>query len=118
SDAQWVADVLSDGHVRVECVTLKDHSQIAVLCRNVVDTFSIDEDIARGDALQSGEHSQCGRLPTTGWTKQNDKLAIAYLERQIIDDTRPAEMFAHVAKFDRHLTFYRSQREAAHEILL
>ncbi len=89
-----------------------------MLRRHIVDTFPLDKDVAGSNSLEPGEHSQRRRLAATGWSKQHNKLAVADLERQIIDDRRAAEMFSHIAKLDPHLTFNCSQREAAYEIFL
>src|SRR6185369_16202385 len=118
ADAQRVADVFGDRHVRIERVTLKHHRQVAMLRGYIVNTFAVDQNIARGDRLETGKHSQSRSLAATGWTKQHDEFAVVDLQRQIVDDARAAKCLTYILEFDSHLTFDGSHRQTPHEILL
>ena len=55
---QREADVLRDGHVRVERVVLEHHRDVAVARRQVVDDALADPDLAVGDLLETRDHPQ------------------------------------------------------------
>ena len=46
SHAQRISDVLGDGHVRIERVALKDHGDVTVLRRHIVDALVANKYIA------------------------------------------------------------------------
>jgi hypothetical protein len=79
------AEVLLDGHVRVERVVLEDHRDVAILRRQVGDLALADVDAAVGDLFEAGDHAQQGRLAAAGRPDEHHELAIADLERHIID---------------------------------
>jgi len=78
--AQCEADVLGDGHVRVERVVLEDHRDVAVLRRKVGDVAVADEDLALVDLLEAGQHAQGGGLPTPRRADEDHELAVVDLQ--------------------------------------
>ena len=79
------ADVLGDGHVRVQRVALEHHGDVAVPRRQHRDVAVADEHVAVVDRLESGEHSQRRRLPAAGGTDQHEELAVGDLEVERVD---------------------------------
>ena len=59
SSAQLEAEghVVEHSHVRVECVALEHHRNVAVFGRNIVDDAIADPHDAAGDLLQPGDHT-------------------------------------------------------------
>jgi hypothetical protein len=102
SNTQRVGNVFRDCHVWVQCIVLEDHCQITMLRRNIVNALVVDENIAGGDLFETRQHSQCRRLPTAGWTKQHDKLAVLYGQREIVDHRLVAKRLGHIFEFNRH----------------
>ncbi len=84
-DLQGEAHVLGDRHVRVQRVVLEDHRDVAVLRRDVGDIAVADEDAARVDLFEAGQHAQRGGLTATGGADQDQELAVGDLEVQLVD---------------------------------
>ena len=55
---QAEGDVVEDGLVGKQGIILKDHAQVALVNRNVVDPFALDVNIALRRHLQPGNHSK------------------------------------------------------------
>ncbi len=62
---QREGDVLPHAHMRVQRIGLENHCDVAVFGRFVVDPFTADQQISRRDALQPGDHVQCGGFTAT-----------------------------------------------------
>ena len=80
-----VADVLADGHVRVEGVGLEDHRDVAVPRREIGHVAPADRDRAAGHLLEPGDHAQQRRLPAAGGPDESDELAVRDLERDVVE---------------------------------
>ena len=76
--------ILSDGHVRIQGIVLKDHGDIPVLGGHVVDQLVVDVELAPGDVLQSGDHPQRGRLAAARRTDKDNELSVADLQVEIV----------------------------------
>src|SRR5437870_1808107 len=77
--------VVEHAQVRVERLALKYHGNIAVAWGQVVDHSVGDADVAAGDLFQSGDHPECGRLPTTRRPHQTDEFTIGDVEVELGD---------------------------------
>ena len=77
-----VAEVLADGHVRVERVALEDHRDVAVARRQVGDVAAADRDRPRGHLLEPGDHAQERRLAAARGPDEHHELAVCDLERR------------------------------------
>ena len=64
------AHVVAHGHVGVQGVVLEDHSDVAVLGREVGDVTFTDPDGSGVDLLQAREHAERGGLAAAGWSDQ------------------------------------------------
>ena len=87
-DLQREADVLRDGQVRVERVVLEHHRDVALLRRQEGDVALADQDRARVDLLEPGEHAQRGRLPGAGRTDEHHELAVRDVQVERVDRRR------------------------------
>ncbi len=76
ADAQRVADVLGDRHVRVERVALEDHRDVAVAGLHAGDVAIADEDLARRRQLEAGEDAQRRRLAAARGPEQDEEGAV------------------------------------------
>src|SRR5207302_9645124 len=84
--------VVVDGHVGIERIALKDHRDVTVARRYVVDDAVADLDLALGDVLEPGQHPQGRRLATAGGPDQDHELGVPYLQRKGVDrDSVPRE---------------------------
>ena len=61
--AQTEFEILAHAHVRIERVALKDHGDVAIFRREIVDDASADRDGSFGHVFESGDHPQRRRLP-------------------------------------------------------
>ncbi len=84
-DLQREAHVLADRHVRVERVVLEHHRDVAVLGGQVRDVALADADRAAVDVLEPGEHPQRGRLAAAGGADEDEELAVADLDVELVD---------------------------------
>ena len=77
--------VVVDRHVRVQRVVLEHHRDVPVLRRQIVDVPVADGDLAGGDLLEPGDHSQGGRLAAPGWADQHDEFLVSDVEVHVLD---------------------------------
>ena len=82
---QAEAEILLDRHVRIERVVLEHHGDVAILGRQVGHDAIADQDLAVGDLLEPGDHAQDRRLATPGRADQHHELAVADLQRDVVD---------------------------------
>ncbi|MCY1307851.1 hypothetical protein D9M70_578160 [compost metagenome] len=86
--------------MRIERIGLEHHGDVAVLRRQLVDAFSGDADLARGDAFKPGDHAQKRRLAAAGWADEHHEFAVADLEIDIVQDRVDAVGFLDVGDID------------------
>ena len=79
------AEVLAYRHVRIECVVLEDHRDVARLGRNIVDDAIADLDGAGADRLEAGDHAQRSAFPASRWSDQHHKFSVFHIEIDAID---------------------------------
>jgi hypothetical protein len=71
-------------HVRVERVVLKDHRDVTVLRRQIVDALIANQNITFRDFLETGDHSQGCGLSAAGRTDENHELPVQNLETEVL----------------------------------
>jgi hypothetical protein len=82
---QSEGDVLEDRQVRIERIALKDHRDVAISRRDLVDDSFADRDRALADLLQAGDHPKSRRLAASGRPDDDDEFAVTYRKGQVID---------------------------------
>src|SRR5262249_40258914 len=100
-EAQAVAQIAGDVHVRIESVGLEDHGDVAVLRREIVDDRAPDPDRAAGRCFQPGDQPEEGRFPAAGGTDEHDELAVMDGEVHAVKDVHRTEGFANAFYLDR-----------------
>jgi hypothetical protein len=103
------ADVLADGHVRVQRVALEDHRDVAVHRVEIVDDAAADPDLAVGELLQARRQAEHRCLAGARRPDEHDELPVRDLEVHAVDGRRAArEDLGHAAENDlchRYLPF-------------
>ena len=79
------ADVLGNGHVRIQRVALEDHGDITFAWRQHRDVGGADEHVATVDRFEPGEHSQRRRLPATRRPDEHEEFTVGDLQFQLVD---------------------------------
>ena len=102
------AHVVGDRHVRVEGVGLEHHGHVTVLGVDGGDIAIADEDAARGDRFQPGDHPQAGRLARARGADQDDELPAFDAEIDGIDGGHGAEALGQA--FEPHRSHHRAPR--------
>ncbi len=98
--------VLVDRHVRIQCVILEHHRDIAVLGLQLVDDEAIDRDRARGDVFEARDHPKQGRLPAAGRTDEHEEFIVADLEVQRMQYLERTKRLGHLdERQGRHQLF-------------
>jgi hypothetical protein len=77
--------VLPHRHMRIQRIVLEHHRDIAVLGRQVVHHPVADADLALGDVLQPGDHSEGGGLATPRRAHEHHEVPIGDLQAQRVD---------------------------------
>ena len=67
---QTVCHILGNGHVRKQCVVLKDGIDVTLVRRNALHVFAANADKARVGLFKTSKHSQGCGLATTTWAEQ------------------------------------------------
>ena len=81
-EAQREADVLPAGHARIEGEVLEDHRHPAVAGGEVVGVLTVQQQLAGGDVLQTGDHAQHGRFSAARRAEQHQELAWRDVQRE------------------------------------
>ena len=71
--------------MRIECIVLEDHGDIAILGRNVVNDFIANTYGAVRDFLEPGNHAKRGRLPTARRADEHDEFAVLDVEPSVLN---------------------------------
>src|SRR5689334_7669344 len=87
--------------MRIECVILEHHCDVALGGRDAVDHVVADIDLAGGDRLKARDDPQQGRLAAARRTDEDDELMISDLEIEIVDDGKIAVTLGEIAYRDR-----------------
>jgi hypothetical protein len=87
---QGKTHVRRDRLVRIEGVVLKDHGDVALGRRQVVDDAPADPDRAARDALEARDHAQERRLSASRRAHEHDELAVGDIDiHPVHDGDRP-----------------------------
>jgi hypothetical protein len=88
--------------MRIERVVLEDHRDVPLSRLEIIDSFSADAYLAGGDVLEPCEHHHCSRLSAARRPDEDEKLAVADLQAQILDRPGPIGVdLADVVEDDR-----------------
>ena len=99
ANLQAVAEVLADGHVRVERVRLEDHRDVAVPRLQVGHVAAADRDAPVGRVLEPRHDAQERRLAAAGRADEDEELAVGDLERHVVEcDDVPCEAFREIGQ--------------------
>src|SRR6185437_12719922 len=79
------ADVLPDGHVRIQRIALKHHRDIALARMQVVDLVVTDTDFAARQRVESGDQGKERRFSAARWPDQNQKIAIFDIDVDLLE---------------------------------
>ena len=71
--------------MRVEGVALKDHRDVAILGRDVVDDPIPDRHRPGADVLQPGHHPEGRRLAAAGRADQHHELTVRDVQAEVAD---------------------------------
>jgi hypothetical protein len=74
----------------IQGVVLEDHRDIAIPCRHLIDTLAIDTEVALGDVLETGNHSESGTFAAARWANQYHKLTVFNDQIDIFDGSNAA----------------------------
>ncbi len=100
---QWIADVLTHVHVRVEREELEDKGDVACRGATVGDVLIAEQNTSRSRQFQAGDHSQGRGLAAAGRTEQAEERAVRYGEARILHRNEVAEGFLQMFDLDfRH----------------
>ncbi len=99
-ELQGKAHILGDCHMRIECVVLKDHGDIAVTGRQVADLARADMDFAVAQLFEACDHAKQGGFAAAGWTDQHDEFSVTNIDIDTVDDIDRAEALLDILDID------------------
>ena len=71
--------------MRIQCIVLEDHGDIPVLRLYVIHTYPVDQQIASGNVLQAGYHTECSGFAAAGRTDENNEFLVRNLKVEVIN---------------------------------
>ena len=89
-------------HVPEQRVVLEHEPDAALARRDVRDVVAVQRDAAVIDAGQPGDRAQQRALAAAAGAEQHEELALADLERDVVDDRRALIPFGDLIERDRH----------------
>ena len=69
--------------MRIQSIILENHGDVTVLWFDVVHQLAVDTELTVGNVFQTGNHTKCGGLTTSGWSNEDDKLFICNLQIEV-----------------------------------
>ena len=93
-------DVVVDRHVGEQRVLLEDHVHGASVRQHVRDVVAVQQHAAGVGALEARDHAERRRLPAAAGAEQREELAVADLERDVVDGGVAAEALADALEDD------------------
>ena len=94
--------------MRIEGVRLKDHGDVTIFRRYIINDPVTDLDIAAGNLFQPSQRSECGCLSATRRTNENKKLFVRHLNVQVVDSFHVAKLLDDIFKrYTCHGSFLR-----------
>ena len=98
---QAKCDVPGNRHMRVKCVVLEHHRDVAIFRLHVVDDAVSDADFPATCIFQTSDHPQRGRLSAPGRADQHHEFIVRDLQIEIGDHRMRAKPFDHFAQGNR-----------------
>ena len=83
---QAEAQILLDGHVRIERVGLEHHGDAAIGRLDIVHHLAADGDLAAADVLEPGDHPEQRRFSAAGRADEDDEFAVLDVDVGAMDD--------------------------------
>ena len=85
AELQGERHVLINGHMGVESVVLENHCYVAVLGGDIVHELAVDIQLALGDLLKTGDHTQGSGLAAAGRADQNDEFLVGNIKIELLN---------------------------------
>ena len=82
---QTESDVVEYGHLRVQRVALEYHRDLPLAGAHLIGSFPVDQEIAVGDVLKSGDHAERRGLSAAGRSDKYNELSLLNLKVEIVD---------------------------------
>ena len=82
---QGEGHVFIHGHMGVQGVVLENHGDVSVLGGHIVHELAVNVQLAFGDLLQTGHHTQRGGLAAAGGAYQNDEFLIGNVQVELLN---------------------------------
>ena len=79
-------DVVADAHRGIQGIVLEDHGDVTVAGVNVVHAHAVDEQLARGNVLEAGDHAKRGGLAAARRSDEHGEAAVVDGEVHVLDD--------------------------------
>ena len=105
-----VFHILTHRQVGEDCVTLKYHANVPLVCRNIVDTLLIEQDVPAFNRIEARNHAEKGRLATARGAKQGKELAVMNTLRQSRNDGEVAVFLHGILNVNRYAHIISSNR--------
>ena len=101
-DLQAKGNVVIHGHVPEQCVILEHKADATLACRDIVDHFPVDLDLAAVRMFQTSDHPQDGCLAASAGTQETDQLSLFNAKADIIGRLVIAETLLNMVQFYIH----------------
>ncbi len=92
--------VLGDAHVREQGVALEHHADVALVRRQAGHRAAVEQDLAAGRVLEAGDHVERRGLARAGGAEEGQELALAHVERHVMDGGEVAIALVQVGQPD------------------
>jgi len=83
--AKTKLDVLADGEMRKECVTLEDGADITLVGLAMIDGFAVEKDVAGGGLFEAGDQAEGGRFAASGRPEEGEEFAARHREGDAVE---------------------------------
>ena len=80
----------------IQSIILKNHRDIPVLWRNIIDHSISDTNHTGGDFLKTCNHPQNGGFPAPRRAYQNDKFPALYIKGHAVNDFNLSKLLNHL----------------------
>ena len=82
---QCKCEIFVNRHMRIKCIVLKYHCDVAILRLHVIDAFLTDVQLAARHFLQACDHTQRGGFAAAGRADQHHKFLVCNFQVQVFN---------------------------------
>ena len=105
-ETQTEGYVFIDVQVREESITLKDSVDLTAVRREIVDTLSVEKDLAEIGGLKAADNTESSGFAAARRPEEGNKFLVVNFEIDVIEDLFTVEGLTYTPQTDKNRIFF------------